>query len=39
MRHGRGAVSRRIHIQHRLVFLVYDAEHAVKVLRMRTLYE
>ena len=34
-----GAYSRRINIQHRLVYQVYDAEHAVKVLRMWTHYE
>ncbi len=34
-----GAYSRRINIQHRLVYQVYEAEHAVKVLRMWTHYE
>ncbi len=34
-----GAYSRRINIQHRLVYQVYDAEHAVKILRMWTHYE
>ena len=34
-----GAYSRRINIQHRLVYQIYDAEHAVKVLRMWTHYE
>ena len=34
-----GAYSRRINIQHRLVYQVYDAEHSVKVLRMWTHYE
>jgi toxin YoeB len=34
-----GAYSRRINIQHRLVYQVYPAEHAVKVLRMWTHYE
>lgn len=34
-----GAYSRRINIQHRLVYQVYDAEHTVKVLRMWTHYE
>lgn len=34
-----GAYSRRINIQHRLVYQVYQAEHAVKVLRMWTHYE
>jgi Txe/YoeB family toxin of toxin-antitoxin system len=35
----RGAYSRRINIQHRLVYQVLFAEHAVKVLRMWTHYE
>jgi Txe/YoeB family toxin of toxin-antitoxin system len=34
-----GAYSRRINIQHRLVYQVLDAEHAVKVIRMWTHYE
>jgi toxin YoeB len=34
-----GAYSRRINIQHRLVYQVYIPEHAVKVLRMWTHYE
>ena len=34
-----GAYSRRINIQHRLVYQVYDAEHTVKVLRMWSHYE
>lgn len=34
-----GAYSRRINIQHRLVYQVYDAEKAVKVIRMWTHYE
>ena len=34
-----GSYSRRINIQHRLVYQVYDAEHTVKVLRMWTHYE
>ena len=34
-----GAYSRRINIQHRLVYQVYAAEHTVKVLRMWTHYE
>jgi toxin YoeB len=34
-----GAYSRRINIQHRLVYQVYDAEHTIKVLRMWTHYE
>lgn len=34
-----GAYSRRINIQHRLVYEVLENEHAVKVLRMWTHYE
>lgn len=34
-----GAYSRRINIQHRLVYQVYDAEHTVKIIRMWTHYE
>lgn len=34
-----GAYSRRINIQHRLVYQVYQAEHTVKVIRMWTHYE
>jgi Txe/YoeB family toxin of toxin-antitoxin system len=34
-----GAYSRRITIQHRLVYQVYLDEHTVKVLRMWTHYE
>jgi toxin YoeB len=34
-----GAYSRRINIQHRLVYQVYKAERTVKVLRMWTHYE
>ena len=34
-----GACSRRINIQHRLVYQVLDAERVVKVLRMWTHYE
>jgi toxin YoeB len=34
-----GAYSRRITIQHRLVYQVVEAEHVVKVLRMWTHYE
>lgn len=34
-----GAYSRRINIQHRLVYEVLEKEHAVKVLRMWTHYE
>jgi len=35
----RGAYSRRITIQHRLVYQILEDEHAVKVLRMWTHYE
>ena len=34
-----GAYSRRINIQHRLVYQVLEAERTVKVLRMWTHYE
>lgn len=34
-----GAYSRRINIQHRLVYQVYEEERVVKVLRMWTHYE
>lgn len=34
-----GACSRRINIQHRLVYEVNEAEHVVKVIRMWTHYE
>ena len=34
-----GSYSRRINIQHRLVYQVYDKERTVKVLRMWTHYE
>lgn len=34
-----GAFSRRINIQHRLVYQVYHAERTVKVIRMWTHYE
>ena len=34
-----GAWSRRINIQHRLVYQVYDTEHTIKVVRMWTHYE
>ena len=34
-----GACSRRINIQHRLVYQVYDAERTIKVIRMWTHYE
>ena len=35
----RGAYSRRINIQHRLVYQVLDEERMVKVIRMWTHYE
>jgi toxin YoeB len=35
----RGAYSRRINIQHRLVYQVLEDEHVVKVLRMWMHYE
>ena len=34
-----GAYSRRINIQHRLVYQVLDRQHTVKVIRMWTHYE
>ena len=34
-----GAYSRRINIQHRLVYQVLEAEKAVKILRLWTYYE
>lgn len=34
-----GACSRRINIQHRLVYQVYEAEHVIKILRLWTHYE
>lgn len=34
-----GAYSRRINIQHRIVYQVLEAEHTVKVLRLWTHYE
>lgn len=34
-----GAYSRRINIQHRIVYQIYDTEKVVKVLRMWTHYE
>jgi Txe/YoeB family toxin of toxin-antitoxin system len=34
-----GAISRRINIQHRLVYQVLEAEKTIKVLRMWTHYE
>lgn len=35
----RGACSRRINIQHRLVYQVIEVEHVVKVLRLWSHYE
>ncbi len=35
----KGAFSRRINIQHRLVYQVYQHEHVVKVLRLWTHYQ
>ena len=34
-----GAYSRRINIQHRLVYQVYETERAIKIVRMWTHYE
>jgi Txe/YoeB family toxin of toxin-antitoxin system len=34
-----GAYSRRINIQHRMVYEVFDAERTVRVLRMWSHYE
>ena len=34
-----GAFSRRINIQHRLVYQVYEKENIVKIIRMWTHYE
>ena len=34
-----GAYSRRINIQHRLVYQVYETEQTIKVVRMWTHYE
>ena len=34
-----GAYSRRINIQHRLVYQVYESERVVKVIRLWTHYE
>ncbi|RJP58690.1 MAG: Txe/YoeB family addiction module toxin [Melioribacteraceae bacterium] len=34
-----GAYSRRINIQHRVVYQIYDKEKTVKILRMWTHYE
>lgn len=34
-----GAYSRRINIQHRIVYQVYEVEHIVKIIRMWTHYD
>ena len=34
-----GAYSRRINVQHRLIYQVYETERVVKVIRMWTHYE
>ena len=34
-----GAYSRRINIQHRVVYQVYEKEHIVKIIRLWTHYE
>ena len=34
-----GAVSRRINIQHRLVYQVYEQAHVIKIIRLWTHYE
>ncbi|MEZ4480512.1 MAG: Txe/YoeB family addiction module toxin [Dehalococcoidia bacterium] len=34
-----GSDSRRINVQHRLVYQVFELEHVVKVIRMWTHYE
>jgi Txe/YoeB family toxin of toxin-antitoxin system len=34
-----GAISRRINIQHRIVYQVSEKEHIVKIIRMWTHYE
>jgi toxin YoeB len=34
-----GAYSRRINIQHRLVYQIYEKEHSIKVIRLWTHYE
>ena len=35
----RGAYSRRINIQHRLIYQVYEASRTVKIIRMYTHYD
>ena len=34
-----GACSRRLNIQHRLVYQIYETEHTVKIIRLWTNYE
>jgi len=34
-----GAYSRRINIQHRIVYQVYEQEHVVKIIRLWTHYD
>ena len=34
-----GAYSRRINIQHRIVYQIYEKEHIIKVIRLWTHYE
>ena len=34
-----GAYSRRLNIQHRLVYQIYETEHIVKIIRLWTHYE
>ena len=34
-----GVYSRRINIQHRLVYQVYEEEHVIKIIRLWTHYE
>jgi toxin YoeB len=34
-----GALSRRINIQHRLIYQVYEQEKSLKIIRLWTLYE
>jgi len=34
-----GAYSRRINIQHRLVYQIYEKEHVIKIIRLWTHYE
>ena len=34
-----GTYSRRINIQHRLVYQIYEKEHTIKVIRLWTHYE